>query len=53
MNYGVWHFTTSLERVQKRHEVGPLGGVQLVELVSYESSADACVALDCVVDGTR
>src|SRR5262249_37306754 len=53
MKYGVWHMATSLKRIQKRHEVGPLGGVQLVELVSYERPADAGVTLDCIVDSTR
>src|SRR5262245_18916437 len=44
---------TSLERIQKRHEVGPLSRVQLVELVSYERAADAGVTLYRIVDSTR
>src|SRR5215510_16185509 len=44
---------TSLERIQKRHEVGPLGGVQLVELVPYERPADAGVTLDRIIDSAR
>src|SRR5262245_21730904 len=44
---------TSLERIQKRHEVGPLSRVQLVELVSSNRAADAGVALYRIVDSTR
>src|SRR5215510_1077578 len=46
-------YSTSLQRIQKRHEVCPLGGVQLVELVSYERPADAGVTLDRIVDSSR
>src|SRR5262245_38500444 len=53
MKYGAWHMATSLERIQKRHEVGPLCRVQLVEVVSYERAADAGVPLDCIVDSAR
>src|SRR5262245_12764954 len=44
---------TSLERIQKRHEVGPLSRVQLVELISYKRAADAGVTLYRIVDSTR
>ena len=44
---------TSLERIQKRHEVGPLSRVQLVELISYKRAADASVTLYRIVDSTR
>src|SRR5262247_4748003 len=46
-------YSTSLQRIQKRHEVCPLGGVQLVELVSYERAADAGVTLYRIVDSAR
>ena len=41
------------KRVKKCHEVSPLDGIQLVEVVSYERAANACMALDRIVNAER